>query len=392
MIDKYAPVFEELTLNNGVVLHNRCALAPMLVGGTSTDGTIDQEEIEYYRRRNRIGQLLIAGAASVSKYGKQNEFQNHIFEDKDVEQLKKLADALKENNNKAILQIQHSGRESKGSYMQFGKTYAPSRMEFPWLPYIPEELSTEEVYQVVEEFGNATRRAIEAGFDGIEIHGANHYLIQQFFSAYSNRRTDEWGGNPDKRMAFPLAVVRKVKSVIAASGKTDFILGYRFCPEEVHGETIGYTIKDTLKLVEKIADIGVDYVPSSTYSSSLDPGPAYKRASAIGDSTIPLNKQVYEAINGRCALIVCGQIKKPDNFLDALNYGDICAVGVLAISDPEYLIKIESGHPEKIQLDVTGRIEQLNWTHGLLHMYETTDTPGLPPIKGLSKPEYYVEY
>lgn len=112
----------------------------------------------------------------------------------------------------------------------------------------------------------------------------------------------------------------------------------------------------------------------------------------MGNSSVPLNQLVQERIHGRCALVVCGQIKKPKDFLDALNYGDICAVGVLALSDPEYLLKIKEGREEEINLDVTGRIQELCWTHGLIHMYETTDTPGLPPVKGVSKPEYYVEY
>lgn len=74
-------------------------------------------------------------------------------------------------------------------------------------------------------------------------------------------------------------------------------------------------------------------------------------------------------LHNRCALAVCGQIKKP-----------------------EYLLKMKEGRKEEINLDVTGRIQELGWPYGLIHMYETTDTPGLPPVKGVSKAEYYVDY
>ncbi len=77
------------------------------------------------------------------------------------------------------------------------------------------------------DFGRATKRAIDAGFDGVEIHGANHYLLQQFFSKSTNKRMDYWGGSLEKRMHFPLAVIQEVKKVIKANAPEDFILGYR---------------------------------------------------------------------------------------------------------------------------------------------------------------------
>lgn len=71
-------------------------------------------------------------------------------------------------------------------------------MKFSWIDYPLHELTEDEVWQVVKDFGSATKRAIDCGFDGVEIHGANHYLIQQFFSAFSNKRTDYWGGSFEK--------------------------------------------------------------------------------------------------------------------------------------------------------------------------------------------------
>lgn len=391
MNPKYAPLFEDLTLNCGVVLHNRFALAPMLVAGTSTDGTIDEEEVAYYRARNNTGQLLIAGASAVSKYGKAAANENHICEEKDIEQLKKLADALKERGNKAIIQLHHAGREAVGAYELYGKAFAPSRMEFPWLTFIPEELTSEQVLETIEEFGNAAALAIKAGFDGVEIHGASHYLIKQFFSVYSNHRTDEWGGSLEKRMAYPLAVLKKVKEAVKQSGKKDFIVGYRICPDEVHGETIGYSMDDLLRLVDAIAVEGLDYIHSSTFSSVLEPGPAYKRLPKLAaNMTIPANSQIRDVIAGRCAFITCGQIQKADHFLDALNYGDICAVGVLALADPDYVEKIQSGKEDEIAQDVTGRLDKLSWTSGLKKQYATVNSDGLPPVKGVSK--NYVEY
>ncbi|MEF1305614.1 flavocytochrome c, partial [Vibrio owensii] len=103
----------------------------------------------------------------------------------------------------------------------------------------------------------AVNRAILAGFDGVEIHGANTYLIQQFFSPHSNRRNDKWGGNIERRTSFPLAVLAKTKQVAEQHNKSDFIIGYRFSPEEI--EQPGIRFDDTMFLLDKLATHGLDY-------------------------------------------------------------------------------------------------------------------------------------
>jgi 2,4-dienoyl-CoA reductase-like NADH-dependent reductase (Old Yellow Enzyme family) len=123
---------------------------------------------------------------------------------------------------------------------------------------VPREMTEEEIYTIIHAFGEATRRAIEAGFDGIEIHGANTYLIQQFFSPHSNCRTDRWGGTLEKRMAFPLALIESVQNAVATHAKTPFIVGYRISPEEM--ENPGITMEDTLHLVDVLAEQKLDYI------------------------------------------------------------------------------------------------------------------------------------
>ena len=125
---------------------------------------------------------------------------------------------------------------------------------------MPEELSPKKIKEFIKDYGEATRRAIEAGFDGVEIHGANHYLIQQFFSAYSNRRKDQWGGSLTKRMNFALEVVDEINNVVENYAEEPFLVGYRISPEEVHGENIGYTVDEAAKLVKEIIKSGIDYI------------------------------------------------------------------------------------------------------------------------------------
>ena len=108
----------------------------------------------------------------------------------------------------------------------------------------PRALTTEEVKKLIASYQQATLRAIKAGFDGVEIHGANTYIIQQFFSPHSNKRNDEWGGGLEKRFKFINDLVDAVTEAVDNSGVSNFIIGYRFSPEEF--ETPGIRLADAL--------------------------------------------------------------------------------------------------------------------------------------------------
>lgn len=113
-------------------------------------------------------------------------------------------------------------------------------------------MTEQEVWEMVDSFAYAAELVMKAGFDGVEIHGANGWLIQQFMSAATNLRTDYWGGNLEKRMRFPLAIVDKIDEMRKKYNRPDFIIGYRFSPEEP-GED-GITMKETLVLVDALLE------------------------------------------------------------------------------------------------------------------------------------------
>lgn len=381
MNEKYRNLFTPLTLNNGVVVNNRFAMAPMLVFASYKGGTPSAEELRYWQTRSEVGSLLITGAATISPNIKCGPGQMSIESDAQIEDFKALAKVMKSNGNKAIVQIQHPGREGSVGFAATGKAYAPSKIDFPFLAYPVTELTEEEVWEVVKDFGRATERLIEAGFDGVEIHGANHYLIQQFFSAYSNVRTDYWGGSLEKRMNFAIEVVKEVQRVRAASNRPDFIIGYRLSPEEVHGDNIGYTIDDTLKLVDVLADMNLDYLHTSTFGGADFVDGAYKLKARAGNQTKPINQLIYEVIRKRTAFMVSGNINSAEAALDASNYGDLLSMGVAAIADPQFANKIKAGQENTINMNVLGRIEQLNIPRMLRIVYRKG--AAMPPIKGI---------
>lgn len=377
MNEKYAALFQPVTLGNGVELKNRFGMAPMLVFGSNDDDTVGESDYAYWKLRNNTGNLIISGAMTVSENGHGMPNQLTAYSDANMEGLKKLAGIMKEKGNKALMQLHHAGRESVGTYQKFGKVVAPSAINFPFLQYVPEELTQEEILQIIEDYGEATRRAIEAGFDGVEIHGANHYLLQQFFSAYSNIREDEWGGSLEKRMAFPLAVVKKVKEVVAEKANKDFIVGYRISPEEVHGENIGYTVDESVLLIDEVIKGGVDYIHISPVFNDFNAIPT------AGGKGEPIALTVYKHIDGRVPVLTAGNINTPDRALEALSYCDVCMLGRTVLIDPDFVTKIEEGREDEICYTVEGRLEGLAFPPTLLAFWQMEGSP-LPPLKGLN--------
>ncbi|MDD2287014.1 MAG: NADH-dependent flavin oxidoreductase [Paludibacter sp.] len=375
MNKKYEPLFEPITLGNGVDVANRFAMAPMLVFASKENGSVGEEDYEYFKLRNDTGGLIITGAAAVSEEGLGMINQLTVYDDDKVPGLKKLADIIKDKGNKAIMQLHNAGREAVGAYQRYGKVFAPSSINFPFLDYVPEELSHVQILSIIDDYGQATRRAVEAGFDGVEVHGANHYLLQQFFSAYSNTRNDDWGGSFEKRMSFPLAVLKKVKEVAFEKAGKDFIVGYRISPEEVHGENIGYTVEDSVRLIDRIIDGGADYL----HVSSLD----YKAMPCVGGKDEPIAQTVYKSINDRIPMLLAGSILTPDDALEALHYTDIAALGRAVIIDPEFVSKLRERRENKIEFSVAGRFDKLGLSRVLQDFWKMENTP-LPPLKGLN--------
>lgn len=363
-------LLDSITLPNGTTLPHRTAMAPMVVMGANDDGTISDSDLAYFDKRSDVAGLIITGAAYVNKMAYGFDGQISISKDEDIPGLKKLAETAKKDGNKIVVQLHHAGREALHS--KLGKVVAPSAVEFPFLDYVPEALSNEEIEETIKDFGRATKRAIEAGFDGVEVHGANHYLLQQFFSAYSNRRTDKWGSSLANRMRFPLEVVKEVKRVVKESEKEDFIVGYRISPEEIHEDNTGYTIDESLQLIEKVVSERVDYVHLSLFTGYRT-GP--------NNSTKSYGDLVKEVVNDRCPIIIVSNIFTVEDALDALNYGDIVAIGRAALIEPAFTKKIREGNEKEIITSVKN-LESLAMPEKVVKWFKMEDSP-LPPLPGL---------
>ncbi|MEC1903069.1 NADH-dependent flavin oxidoreductase [Bacillus atrophaeus] len=340
MKKKYEPLFEPFTFPSGVTIDNRIAVAPMTHYSSNEDGTISDQELDYIIPRSKEMGMVITACANVTADGKAFPGQPAINQDSQISGLKKLAQAIQAQGSKAIVQIHHGGIECPPELVPNQEVVGASDI-FDNGKQIVRALEDHEVENIVKAFGEATRRAIEAGFDGVEIHGANGYLIQQFYSPKTNQRTDRWGGSAEKRLAFPLAIVDEVKKAIASHAKEPFALGYRLSPEEP--ETPGLTMAETFTLVDALAEKELDYL----HISLMDVNSKARRGA---DETRTRMDLLNERVGNKVPLIAVGSIHTADEALQVIQSGiPLVAMGREILVDPQWPAKVKEGREEEIE-------------------------------------------
>ncbi|MGO4346223.1 NADH-dependent flavin oxidoreductase [Paenibacillus sp. MCAF9] len=342
MKSTYLPLFEQMTFKNGIELKNRIVMAPMTNFSSNEDGTVSETELSYYSRRSGGVGLVITACVYVSPNGKG--FHGEFASDSDdmIPSLQRLAATIKEKGAKAVLQIFHGGRECPINLVPNGDVVSASAVASEQNAGVtPRALLDEEIESIIRDFGETTRRAIEAGFDGVEIHGANGYLVQQFFSPHSNVREDRWGGNIENRLRFPLAVVNEVKRVVAAYAEKPFLVGYRFSPEEA--TTPGITMSDTFRLLDELSNKDLDYL----HVSLMDFWSLPKRGA---EETKTRMQWIQDRVGHLIPIIGVGSIHTPEDAVKAIDIGiPLVAIGREIIVEPDWVEKVQEGRESEIK-------------------------------------------
>ncbi|OJU92882.1 MAG: NADH:flavin oxidoreductase [Acinetobacter sp. 38-8] len=349
MTTKYSKLFQSFPLATDIELRNRIIMAPMTTWSANDDGTVSEQELNYIRQRvNGVG-LVITGCTHVQEngIGFTNEFA--AFDDRFIPSLNKLAQAAKSGGAPAILQIFHAGNKAIPDLIPNADVVSASALKTPSGSFVDSQmtsraLSSTEVLDVICAFGETTRRAIEAGFDGIELHGAHGFLIQNFFSPLFNQREDEWGGSLEKRMRFPLEIVKEVKRVIKQHAKRPFALGYRISVEEY--DENGLRIGESLQLIDCLIESGIDYLHVSL-TDILNGKPVDSTEQKL---TI---QNVIEHVNQRIPLISAGKIRTPDQAVESLALGlPLVAIGKAIVMNPDWVELAANNQADQISTEL----------------------------------------
>lgn len=244
--------------NCKLTLNNRLVFPPMATSKSGDNGEVSKELLEYYDEKSRGGyiSLIIIEHSFITPQGKAGKGQLSVADDSNFEGLKKLAKVIQGNGSKAIMQINHAGSATNRDITGY-ESVGPSAIENPRKKEMPKELSKEEIKEIIKNFKDAAKCVKDAGFDGVEIHSAHGYLLNQFFSPLTNKRNDEYGGDVLGRSKIHLEIIEAVKEAV---GKDFPILLRLGACDYMDG---GITIEDSKIAALEFQKAGVDILDIS---------------------------------------------------------------------------------------------------------------------------------
>ncbi len=337
-------------------IKNRVIMAPM-TNNFAKDGFITEQMIDFYEERAKGGVGVITVEDGIVDFPIGNNAKNPVAidDDKYIPLLKKLGTAIKKHGAKAAIQLSHAGRRAgrvtlENGYLEVTRgqiPVAPSMIAHPFPGQVtPRELREEEIEEIIEKFGQAARRAVEAGFDLISIHCAHMYLCGEFLSPWANKRQDKYGGSLENRLRFVLEIIEKVKSVVGE----DFPLIARMNGQEPEG---GNSFLEIREIARRLQLAGIKAISVSTgFGAVLHEKNFISAEAPIGTPEgCIVNLAENIKIGVTIPVAVGNKIRHPQFAEDVLqkNQADMITLGRPLITDPYWVQKVTEGRYQDIR-------------------------------------------
>jgi 2,4-dienoyl-CoA reductase-like NADH-dependent reductase (Old Yellow Enzyme family) len=339
-------IAEPITIGD-LEIRNRTVMPPMVRNLATEDGYVTQELVDHYaaRSKGKVG-LIIVEAASIAKEHGIMKRNIGIYNDSLIDGLSTLAKGIKQHGARAFIQINHAGPKSHVATRFVGPSAIPIMKN-----KVPEVLTIDEIEDIKQKFVDATRRAKEAGFDGVEIHGAHFYLLSAFLSPFTNQRKDQFGGTTEKRAKFSVDIIKEIRKAL---GKYPLIFRMNGI-ENVKG---GITIEEGMKIAKTIERAGVDALHVSCVVDEINnPSiPALFDEKTMPeflhgypyDSCIPCARKIKQ--NAKMPVIGVGMVRDAESARRAIKDGscDLLGLGRALLADPDFVAKTMSFRDNEI--------------------------------------------
>ena len=342
-------LFESININESISLKNRIIMSPMCQY-SSEDGFPNDWHFQHYVSR-AVGNVsvIIQEATAVVAEGRISYGDLGIWKDEHIEAYQKLTSEIKKYNCVPGIQLAHAGRKASTEKPWLGhnqikseekngwKTVSSSNLPFNELDEIPHELTISEIKDVVKEWGKATERAIKAGFEILEIHGAHGYLVHQFLSPLINNRTDEYGGSFENRIRFVLEIVEEMQKYITTQS-----LWIRLSASDWAEN--GWNLEETIELCKILKQNGVEVIDVSSGG-----GVSHQKIDVKKNYQVPFANEIknqVEIITGAVGLIF--EPKQAEEILQN-NEADLIFLGRELLRDPYFALRAAKELEEDIK-------------------------------------------
>lgn len=317
-------------------------MSPMETHLCDKEGFVTEEIIAYYRERasGGVGYITVENTA-VEPAGRVNDGMLCIYDDKFIPGLKKLTDSIHAAGGKVVLQLSHAGKEALPFFTGL-EPVAPSPVPSPLTKHMPKELTADQIRATVNKFTEGADRAVKAGFDGIEIHMAHGYLVNQFLSPESNIRTDDYGGDTIRRSRFAREIVENIRKCVPE----DYPVICRISADEYTNTGLKLEESKEIAIILEKAGASAIHVSACNYASAFYNIPCYYLEEGC---FIHLAEGIKSVV--KVPVLAVGRIVDPamaENILRE-NKADLIAFGRTLIADPHFPNKIKEGKTDDIR-------------------------------------------
>jgi len=318
---------------SGKNMKNRSVLAPLTHNMSLDNGDLSENEIDWLNKCAEGGfGMIITAATSVSMTGRSWQGQPALITDEQQKGFAQIARNAKKHNVLAIVQLHHGGMRTEHEFSS-QKPVSPSQYTVDsHYPDGVREITAVEIELLINDFVNSSKRAYQAGMDGIEIHAAFNFLLSNFSNPILNKRTDRWGGSFENRNRIIFEIVKRVRTEIPR----DFIVGVRLSPEN-YAHFSGIDIEEQIQLSNALNDLDIDYIHMSLYNS-------FKQPNHLPEGDHTLLQWIKSKLDPQITLMIAGNIS---NIIDAdkvtCHGADLVAIGKAAVGNPDWVNKINAG-------------------------------------------------